>query len=281
MAKAKKKKQKTKKKKQALSLPPFDKYRYYSMSVQSPENDVIFLRDQYKALTKKKPKTMREDFCGTFANSCEWIKLDPTHEAYGVDLDPEPLAYGQEHYLSKLTPDQAKRLHLKIGNVLESELAKVDIVCALNFSYFIFKTREVLRKYFTRVYQSLNEGGVFFIDCFGGSACSEANEEETEYEDNQYSYFWDQDSFDPVTNFATFYIHFKRKGEKKRERVFTYDWRMWSIPELREILAEAGFKSTHAYWEGTDKNGEGDGEFKIAETGEECQSWVSYIAARK
>ena len=43
------------------------------------------------------------------------------------------------------------------------------------------------------------------MDIFGGSECYEANEEETEHDD--FSYFWDQDSYDPVTNEAMFYIH--------------------------------------------------------------------------
>ena len=75
------------------------------------------------------------------------------------------------------------------------------------------------------------------------------NEEETEHDG--FSYFWDQDSYDALTNFGQFYIHFKRKGEKKREKVFSYDWRLWSIPELKECLLEAGFEKTVVYWEGT------------------------------
>ena len=70
-------------------------------------------------------------------------------------------------------------------------------------------------------------------------------------------------------------------GQKKNERVFTYDWRMWSIPELRDILFEVGFKKTHIYWEGTTKAGEGDGNFTRTEKGESCLSWIAYIAAEK
>ena len=122
---------------------------------------------------------------------------------------------------------------------------------------------------------------MFVCDIFGGSQCYEPNEEETEHINKGFSYYWDQDSWDPVTNEAMFYIHFKRKGEKKREQVFTYDWRMWSIPELREILAEAGFSKSFVYWEGTTADGEGDGDFKQVESGEDCESWVSYVAATK
>jgi hypothetical protein len=119
------------------------------------------------------------------------------------------------------------------------------------------------------------------MDCFGGSECYEANEEETDHEDDGFSYFWDQDSYNPITNEAQFYIHFQRDGETKREKVFSYDWRLWSIPELRDILTDVGFKKTTIYWEGTDENGEGDGVYTPTEQGEDCESWVAYIIASK
>ena len=127
------------------------------------------------------------------------------------------------------------------------------MVNSLNFSYFIFKERKVLKKYFQNVYDSLNEDGMYVLDIFGGSECQEANEQETEHDD--FSYSWDQDSFDPVTHHGQFYIHFQRNGEAKREKVFSYDWRMWTIPELRDLLEEVGFKTTSVYWEGTDDDG--------------------------
>lgn len=257
----------------------FDKYDYYFRSVQSAENDVVFLRKTYKELRGKDPKTMREDFCGTFALSCEWVKLNPRFESFGVDLDPEPLEYGRAHNLPKLKPDQQKRVHLLEGNVLTTALPQVDLAMAMNFSYFLFKNRDLMKRYFTNVYRSLKKDGVFILDCFGGSQCYDAIEETTDH--GSFKYYWDQTGFDPVTNQALFHIHFKPKGQKKVERVFTYDWRMWSIPELREILHEVGFKKTHVYWEGTTRSGEGNGVFTRTEKGEACLSWIAYIAAEK
>jgi len=257
----------------------FDKYDYYSRAVQSAETDVVFLRKTYRELRKKDPKILREDFCGTFALSCEWIKLNPRFESIGVDLDPEPLEYGRLKNLPKLKPEQQKRLQLVEGNVLLSQLPLADLAIAMNFSYFIFKTRNAMKQYFANVYKSLKKDGVFILDCFGGSQCYDAIEEMTNHK--SFKYYWDQASFDPVSNQALFYIHFRPKGQKKVERVFTYDWRMWSIPELREILQDVGFKRTHVYWEGTTRAGEGDGVFTRTEKGEACLSWIAYIAAEK
>lgn len=269
--------------KMGVSIPEkFDKYFYYMESVQSPETDAEFLREKYKELNNKEPQKMREDFCGTFALCCEWTKLDSNKLAYGVDISAEPMAYGQDHYIPTLSEDQAKRVHLMEGNVLTADLEKVDISCSLNFSYFCFKERSVLKQYLQRAYDSLNEDGVHIMDCFGGGKCTEANEEETEDDELGYSYFWDQDSFNPINNHAMFYIHFQLKGEKKQEKAFTYDWRMWGLPELKDILTEVGFKEVAFYWEGSDEDGDGNGIYSRTEDPqEECEAWVAYIAAKK
>lgn len=278
-----KKRNKPKKEGQKIkdSDPGFDKYKYYLRSVQSPENDVIFLRDVYKELKGKKPITLREDFCGTFAILCEWVKLSKSHLGIGIDLDREPTIYGRDRNWAKLDAFQQERVNVLNENVLSKGLPQADIVVAMNFSYFIFKTRATMKDYFSKSFASLNEGGLFVIDCFGGSACQQPNEEETVHKN--FSYFWDQESFDPITNHALFHIHFKLKGEKRRrESVFRYDWRMWSIPELRDIMEEVGFRRTHVYWEGSTKDGDGNGEFTRMEAcNEDCEAWVAYIVGEK
>lgn len=259
--------------------PVFDKYELYNQAVQSTETDVEFIHETYKDLIGRNAQSLREDFCGTFALSCDWVKSDKNHKAYGVDLDPEPMAYGRSHYYTKLTTEQQKRMHLTEGDVLTVDLPKVDVTVAVNFSYFLFKKRELLKAYFARVFNSLNDKGLFIIDCFGGGQCQDEIEDNIQHKG--FTYYWDQTGFDPVTNEAVFHIHFRIGRGQKIERVFTYDWRLWTIPELREILLEAGFKKTHVYWEGTNKQGGGNGEFTRTEKGEACLSWIAYIVSEK
>lgn len=261
------------------SAQRFDKYAYYKRAVQAPDSDVEFLRDTFRELKGVQPRTLREDFCGTFSICCEWIKLNKTFEAHGVDLDSEPINYGMANYLPKLTPAQRERLSIHQSNVLSPDLPRADIICAMNFSHYIFKERAVMTAYFRNCFATLKKDGILVADCFGGSKCQEANEEVTDRKD--FKYYWDQEFFDPVTNFATFHIHFKPTGGRKIERVFTYDWRMWSIPELREMMFEAGFRKTHVYWEGTAKDGGGNGIFTRTEKGEECQAWIAYVVGEK
>ncbi len=257
----------------------FDKYWYYRHSVQSPDLDVRFIRNCYRSLKKKEACIFREDFCSTFALSCEWVKLGRLCRSIAVDIDDRPLKYGKEHSLRQLSFDQQERLSVIHGDVLSCRTTKADIISALNFSYFVFKKRDDLKKYFLNCYKSLNKNGLLVLDCFGGSQCFEANEEQVDH--GTFTYYWDQKSFDPISHHAVFHIHYKRRGEKKRKKVFTYDWRFWVIPEIKDLLKEAGFRKIHVYWEGTDKNGEGNGCFKRREKGEDCESWVAYIMSEK
>jgi SAM-dependent methyltransferase len=261
------------------SRKPFDKYSYYLRAVQAPEIDCEFVRDTYKELNGKKARAriLREDFCGTFSICCEWVKMHRDNRAIGIDLDPEPLAYGREHYLSKMKPAQQERITTVKGSVLTAHVPRADVIVALNFSYYLFKTRLLLRQYFIRARKGLRKDGLFILDCFGGMDCQKGNEERTKIDD--FYYFWDQTGFNPITHEAMFHIHFKRKGENKRKKVFSYDWRMWTVPELRDTLSDAGFRRTHVYWEGTTRTGEGDGHFKRTENGDECDGWIAYIVA--
>lgn len=258
---------------------PFDKYELYHKAVQSPETDVEFYQKAYFDIMKSKNlTTLREDFCAGGAISAEWVKLNKKYRSCGLDLDPEPLAYGRKTYISKLTADQQSRVALIEKNVLEPGIPKADIVAAVNFSYCIFKKRDLLKKYFANVYDSINSKGLFVIDIFGGSQCADEIEDRTKFKNM--TYYWDQQSFDPVTNESLFQIHFRYKN-KKYENVFTYDWRLWTIPELRDIMNEVGFSQVIVYWEGTNRKGGGDGVFSPVEKGEACLSWIAYIIGVK
>ncbi len=261
------------------NLPEFDKYHYYEESVQNPEGEVEFLTEKYAELKGRTAKILREDFSGTAAICCEWSKKGDDYRAYGIDLDDEPVEYGKANHYSKLNPEQKSRVEYIKGNVLEVETPKADICFAFNFSYFIFKRRETLKRYFQNVYHNLADDGVFFCDIFGGPDSQTVMEDIIEYDD--YKYYWDCKDFNPLTNECNFAIHFKRKGEQRRDDVFAYNWRMWTVMEIRDLLTEVGFKKTHSYWEEDDEDGDGNGEFYLSENEENCDSWVTYIAAEK
>ena len=254
---------------------PFDKYFYYKKSVQSPIEDIRFFQKTFKHFFKQPAHVFREDFCGTFYLAYHWIKDHFKNKATAIDTDKESIEYGNKHHFSKLTPAQQGRLQVLNKNVLDKNLPKADIVSVSNFSYFALKERRLMLKYFKNVHKALSKKGLFIIDVIGGPDCEALSEEEVKHKD--FNYYWDQDSFDPISRTGQFYIHFKRKGEKKRKKEFRYDWRLWSIPELKDILTEAGFSKVYTYWEGTNKKGEGNGRFKQAKKGDICDTWIAYL----
>ncbi len=53
-----------------------------------------------------------------------------------------------------------------------------------------------------------------------------------------------------------------------------------TLPEITEMLTEAGFKAT-VYWEQADEDGEGNGEFIAQTEGEADAGWIAYIVGEK
>ena len=259
-----------------------DKYVLYQKSVQAPELEVKTLKKLYKDARGKdsKPRTLREDFSGTGAISCEWAKAGKDRIAYAIDLDPETHAWGTEHNLSALKPKEQERVHWILGDVREAHSPPVDLICACNFSYFIFKTRDELREYFKAAYDNLNDDGIFVCDIFGGHEVLEDNRQEITRHKG-FRYIWDQHKLNPITHDYLFYIHFAFKDGSKLEKAFEYDWRFWSIPEVRELMLEAGFERADCYWEGTDKDGEGNGKYKRQMLADADPAWLAHVVGVK
>ncbi len=256
-----------------------DRHVLYEDSVQCVEAEIDFIDETFKTLRNRKAQLLREDFCGTANTSCEWVRRRKRNRAIGVDLDREVQKWGRKHHVAKL--NQAKsHVTLLNENVLEVKTEPVDIVLAMNFSYWIFKERAVMRRYFQGVYEGLAEDGVFFLDAYGGSDAYKEMRERTKYDD--FTYIWDQASFDPISADMVCKIHFSFPDGSRMKNAFTYEWRLWTLPEIREILLEAGFKRVTIYWQGDDEDSdEGNGEFEPADRGEADEAWIVYIGAEK
>lgn len=255
-----------------------EKYILYEEAVQCVEAEIDFVDETFEKLRNRLPTTLREDFCGTSNSSCEWVKRRDNNVAYGVDLDPDVLEWGRQHHIDKLTPDQQQRVNIITADVMVSHVKPVDTVLAMNFSYWIFKDREKMISYFRSVNEGLVEDGVFILDSFGGYEAFQEMEESTRHDG--FTYVWDQSSYNPITGDGLFNIHFKFKDGSKLVNAFTYDWRVWTLPEITEMLGEAGFDA-QVYWEGTDEDGDGDGVFELTTKGEADAGWIAYIVAVK
>jgi len=279
MASAKKTKYKNNKSPSKLRMADkADKHILYEKSVQCVESEIDFIDNTFKKKRNRDACLLREDFCGTTNTSCEWVRRRKKNVAYSVDIDPEVLAWGKKNKISKLNGNQIKRIHVINDDVLTVKTRSVDAILAMNFSYWFFKDRLTMLKYFKRVHKGLVNDGIFFLDAFGGYEAYQEMEEKTEH--NGFAYIWDQESYNPITGDCQCKIHFKFKDGSKMKNAFTYDWRLWSLPEVTELLTEAGFKPS-VYWEGTDENGDGNGIFKPTRKGTADAGWIAYIVAEK
>jgi hypothetical protein len=78
-----------------------------------------------------------------------------------------------------------------------------------------------------------------------------------------------------------FSIHFKPPKKPWLQNVFTYHWRIWTIREVREILADAGFRKSVVLWETANRRGGGTGEFLPAEDADHEHAWIAYVVGVK
>ncbi|MDP7029674.1 MAG: class I SAM-dependent methyltransferase [Phycisphaerales bacterium] len=253
-----------------------DIHELYELSVQDPDNEVSIIKQIWEEQRGRPCQSIREDFCGTAAVAMRWVADDPSHTAVCIDLDDDVLAWARARLPERLDESQAGRLSIIKGDVLSTPTDSVDCLLAHNFSYYIFKDRKRVIEYFQTARQGLVEDGLFILDCYGGSDSFVEMEEARDLDG--FTYVWDQDSYDPVTGDVVNHIHFHFPDGTKIQKAFTYEWRLWTIPEIREMLLEAGFSDVKVYWEGTEEDtGEGNGEWAAVESGEACEGWIAYI----
>jgi SAM-dependent methyltransferase len=224
-----------------------DKHVLYQLSVQAPDTEVDFLDTWFKKIRGKKPLSLREDFCGTAILCATWVKSSAERTATGIDIDPKVLAWGEKHNIMPLG-DDIERITLLQQDVRAKVKEKHDIICAFNFSYWIWKTRDEMRSYFAHIRGGLAKGGLFFLDAYGGWESHQPMQEHRKIKQG-FTYVWDQNSFDAITHDVTNFIHFEFQDGTKLKQAFRYDWRFWTMPELKELLLEAGFSKVHVYWD--------------------------------
>ena len=268
------------KKKYKVTAKNADKYKLYEESVQNVDFEIEFYTSMFKKYSKREGRLLREDFSATAKISQEWVKKNKQNVAYAIDLDKKILDYAKEIARTELTQDQGDRVNYIIANSQTYSMSNVDIISACNFSYWVFKSRVELKKYFTNSYKSLAKDGLLILDAFGGYEAHQELEERTKYKD--FTYVWDQHKFNPITNDITCYIHFEFNDKSAIRKAFAYEWRLWSLPEITECLKESGFNNVDIFMQGWDykKDEETDDFYKT----KECDAdpgWLAYIIASK
>lgn len=255
-----------------------DRHDLYQRAVQDVESEIDFIVETWASLRDRPAGILREDFCGTANTACEWVRRDDDHRAVGVDLDAKVQDWGRAHNLASLSGEQRQRIELVTRDVAAPPPVTPDIVLAMNFSYYLLMERRQLLNYFRSVRASMAEDGIFFLDAYGGYEAPMVLEEKRDCDG--FTYVWEQAAFNPIDSRMHCRIHFEFPDGSRVQDAFNYHWRLWTLPEIREILEEAGFRRVVVYWEGTDEaTGEGDGIYTPSEVGDADPGWVCYVVA--
>lgn len=222
--------------------PRLDRYDLYELCVQAPDRDAALI----DAIHGNAPAVLGEDFCGTAAVSRHWVTLPHPRQldrtAIAVDSDPEPLARAE-----------AEGVAIRRADVMEVDEA-ADAIFVGNFSIGEIHDRSGLVAYLKHARERLTPGGIFLCDIYGGAdayACGTLEDEMQAQSGEQVRYLWEQRSANPLTAMVIDALHFEvtpKDGEPyELADAFVYDWRLWTVAELREALLEAGFDEVEIY----------------------------------
>lgn len=264
----------------------YDDHHLYQGAVQNVDADLDFAARCFRNEHDRPLLSIREDFCGTALLSCQWAARGGRRRAIGVDLHRPTLDWARAHNLPVIG-SAAERVRLMEADVVRVRCDLVEAILALNFSYWVFKTRERMRAYFEAARAGLARGGIFVLDAFGGAdAMGEGRDRRPIPAQKlpcgtrlpRYTYIWDQAHFNPVTHEYRCAIHFDLPDGTRRKNAFRYDWRFWTLPELRELLIEAGFARAQVFVDGWDsKREEGDGVYRRRTVFAPDPVWVAYV----
>lgn len=244
-----------------------DRYDCYELCVQSPRHIVNFLLEVHGG----EPLVLREDFCGTAAVARRWAadgrKRGDSARACAVDLDPATVAKARA---LTAADDLGDRVTLLEGDALGPDgdagrdgrtgHAAADVIFIGNFSIGYIHERETLVRYLRACSERLARGGsgwgggILALDTYGGAGAYRLGGFTRKHPGRAgetIHYSWAHEQADPMSGLVVNSISFRVEvnGEVVHEipRAFEYRWRLWSLPELRDALLEAGFRGVEIY----------------------------------
>lgn len=271
--------------------PSLDRHALYEVAVQGVDWDLDFMERVWRRRHPgREPRLFREDFCSTAALATAWALRGPERRAWGVDLDPEPLAWARAHRLPYVR-GAARRVTLLRGDVRVPRRPAVDVACALNFSWWVFHARADLVRYLRAARAGLKPGGVLVLNMFGGTSAERPLSERTRKRAENapdgthtppFTYVWEHASYNAVDRRLVAHIHFELRDGRKLRNAFTYDWRMYTVPELRDAVHEAGFRHFEVWSEGWDaKAKRGNGTLYRRTDLDNEDAWIAYAVATR
>lgn len=255
------------------------------MAVQSPRLEAMFLH----AVHGGSPLVLGEDFCGGAGLARAWVRYLEGGRAVCVDADPEPLAHAQLRAREEVGSDVDLSFSWETIDV-RACTTPVDVIAAFNFAACELHEREDLLAWIRAAHARLQPSqGILALDVYGGPGSLVTGEGRMEIEDPEdpaagvFTYCWLQQSINPLTARVRNRIDFILPDGSHLEGAFAYNWRLWTVAELRDVMMEAGFTSTEVYTNYGDAM-DGDGNLLVREADPEEladeEDWVAYVVGR-
>ncbi len=257
------------------AVTPCVPYDLYERAVQNPVVEIGLLERALRGAGLP-AKRLREDFSGTALMSARWVAAGPERTAVAVDIDPAVHDWARAHHVPALGA-ASRRLRLVHADVRRGPTGPFDAVVALNFSYQIFRTRPPLKDYLSGARRALAPGGVLMLDVFGGWLAQRGLEERRRL-GRHLTYVWDQGALDPITQRIRCSISFELPSGR-RMRAFDYDWRLWTLPELTDLLEEVGFADVAVLWDVEPPGVEP--RYLRRRRAANQSAWLAYLVARR
>lgn len=241
--------------------------------------EIEFMERAFRRRRRKRPLVLREDFCGTAYTACHWVRSHPERRAIGLDLDEGTLEWAKRHNVAALSKEAAPRIDLRRKDVRAVTRPLADILCAFNFSYYLFTPLRELTAYFRKARRSLIPGGIIVLDSYGGWESQQIKREprEVKVPEGRFKYVWEQADYNPVDNMALCHIHFEFPDGGRWEKAFTYYWRLYTPAEASDALLDAGFRNVEVYWDLAEDDDSSD--YHPTRRGSNCPGWLAYIVA--
>jgi len=269
--------------KQAKAAPAVTALDLYELCVTEPVRLIRFL----DAAHGRKPKILREDFSGSGALARSWAASHRSRSSIAVDIDPGVLELAAAQ--QRVSPEVADAKRSK---------SRADIITATNFPIGYQHSRAALLQYLRNAKKSLEPGGIFVCDLYGGRDAFSPGKiiqmlrapNAAPWHGELVEYTFEQRVADPLSGLVLDALHFRvwAKSNKSRKPnfelrdAFVYHWRLWSLSELTDALKEAGFRSVEIH----DRLGDAidsSGKLRLRPVSTENpldENWVVYVVAR-
>ncbi len=235
-----------------LGARSINRYDLYELAAQSPAHQARFLGALHAAGTDPgagpPARVLAEDFAGPASIARAWLDLADDHRAIAVDIDPEPLDHAQHRLARARGGAVLTRLTIFNTDALSAKY-RADIIAALNFSVCEIHSRPALLTYLRHALLRLEARAILVVDTYAGATAllPGSTSQAIETDDGPVTYTWEQRHADPLTGLVTNAMHFTLPDGAEVRDAFVYHWRLWTVPEIRDAMRDAGFRSTEVH----------------------------------